>query len=154
MEKTKLKLFEFVSLQNELIGAKNPSTGETLTEGLLKQKLSITTKYWLGRLGDKVAKEAEAINKLRDELVMKYGEADENGNVEVKIALQDELTVDEQGNKVFKVNPKFLDFQNEYNTLLEEEKEIEHKIFDLNELSEVKTEEHYPVFLKLVKVEE
>jgi hypothetical protein len=51
-------------------------------------------------------------------------------------------------------NPKFIEFQNEFNELLQEEKELEYKTVKLNELENIESEGNYPVFFKLVTVDE
>ena len=61
---------------------------------------------------------------------------------------------DEEGNLIGReINPKFVEFQNEFNTLLEEERELEHKGFTLEELDSVESSDNYAVFFKLIKVD-
>ena len=57
MEKISLKLSEFYQLESELNGAVNQQTGEKLSNGLLSEKVKLTTKYWLSDLAKKVATE-------------------------------------------------------------------------------------------------
>ena len=57
MEKISLKLFEFYNLDAELNGLTNQQTGEKIASGLIQEKLSLVTKYWLTELGKKVAAE-------------------------------------------------------------------------------------------------
>jgi hypothetical protein len=65
-----------------------------------------------------------------------------------------DIVKDEEGNIVDgKNNPKFIEFQNEFNTLLQEEKEVEYKPVTLNELESIESEGNYPTFFKLVKVD-
>ena len=62
---------------------------------------------------------------------------------------------DEEGRVIAReINPKFVEFQNEVNTLLEETRELEHKGFKLEELESVESADNYPVFFKLIKVDE
>ena len=65
MEKISLKLSEFYQLESELNGAVNQQTGEKLSNGLLSEKVKLTTKYWLSDLAKKVATEKEAIEKVK-----------------------------------------------------------------------------------------
>ena len=51
------------------------------------------------------------------------------------------------------VNPKFVEFQNDFNTLLKESREIEHKEFKLDDFENVESEGVYVTFFKLVKPE-
>ena len=66
-----------------------------------------------------------------------------------------DVVKDEDGNIVEgKPNPKFIEFQNEFNTLLQEEKELEYKPVNLNELESIETEGNYSTFFKLVVADE
>ena len=153
MEKINLKLSEFYQLEAELNGVVNQSTGEKLSNGLLNEKVKLTTKYWLSDLVKKVAAEKEAVEKVKNELIQKHGESDANGNVSIPFYANEQ--VDESGNVISReVNPKFVEFQNEFNALLDEERELEHKGFKLEELESVESDDNYPVFFKLIKVDE
>lgn len=72
MEKVTLKLQEFYQLNSELNGFVNQQTGETVSKGLLTERVKLTTKYWLADLAKKITAEKESIDKLREELVKKY----------------------------------------------------------------------------------
>jgi len=153
MEKISLKLSEFYQLEAELNGAVNQQTGEKLSNGLLSEKVKLTTKYWLSDLSKKVAAEKEAIEKVKNELIQKHGEADAQGNVSIPFYANEQ--VDEEGNVISReVNPKFVEFQNEFNSLLNEDRELEYKGFKLEELENVESDDVYPVFFKLIKVDE
>ena len=153
MEKISLKLSEFYQLDAELNGVVNQSTGEKLTSGLLSEKVKLTTKYWLTDLSKKVAAEKEAVEKVKNELIQKHGEADAQGNISIPFYANEQ--VDENGNVISReVNPKFVEFQNEFNALLDEERELEYKGFKLDELESIESDGNYPVFFKLIKVDE
>jgi len=153
MEKISLKLFEFYNLDSELNGVVNQQTGEKVSEGLLSEKLKLTTKYWLTELSKKVLAEKTSVESLKEELIKKHGEADENGNIGIQMYI--DVVKDEDGNIVEgKPNPKFIEFQNEFNTLLQEEKELEYKPVNLNELESIETEGNYSTFFKLVVADE
>ena len=47
MEKIKLSLNDALSLEFELNGATNPETKKVIFNGLLSEKMSLKTKYWL-----------------------------------------------------------------------------------------------------------
>ena len=83
MEKISLKLFEFLNLEAEINGLVNQNTGETLTKGLLSEKLNMITKYWITDLNKRLTEQKESINKLRDELIIKYGSQDEQGGYQL-----------------------------------------------------------------------
>ena len=153
MQKTSLKLYEFYNLEAELNGVINPQTGEVTSKGLIAEKIKMATKYWLNDLSKKVVTEKEACEELKKELIKKHGEADDQGNVSIPMYIN--VVTDEDGQTVSRdINPKFVEFQNEFNALLNEEKEIEHKEFQLDDFENVETEGAYVTFLKLVKVPE
>ena len=148
MEKISLKLHEFLTLEAELFGVKNQQTGEVTSKGLLNEKLSLVAKFWLNELGKKVASEKESVEKLREELIKKLG-TEEEGQVFIK--MYDEVK-DEEGNTVSRsLTSNFIEFNQEYEKLLSEEKELEYRPFELSELANVETEGNLNVFFKLVK---
>ena len=153
MEKVTLKLHEFYALDAELNGVMNQQTGEVIAKGLLGEKIKLTTKYWLTDLSKKAAAEKEAVEKLKEDLIKKHGEEDEKGGVSIPMYIN--IVTNEQGETTSKeVNPKFVEFQNAFNTLLQEEKELEYKAFKLEEFESVESDGVYNTFFKLVKVGE
>jgi hypothetical protein len=148
-----LKLQEFYQLEAELNGITNQQTGEVLAKGLLSEKIKLTTKYWLTDLVKKIAAEKESIDKLREELVKKYG-VEENGNISIPIYINE--VVDDETKEVVsrEVNPNFVSFQNDFNSLLQEERELEYHPFKLEEFENVETDGVYVTFFKLVQVGE
>jgi uncharacterized protein (UPF0216 family) len=153
MEKISLKLYEFYNIESELNGVTNQQTGEKISAGLLAEKLKLTTKYWLTELSKKVAAEKAVVESLKEELIKKHGETDETGNISIPMYVN--IVKDEEGNIVSgENNPKFIEFQNEFNTLLQEEKELEYKSVSLNELESIESDSNYPTFFKLVTVNE
>ena len=153
MEKISLKLFEFYNLDSELSGVTNQQTGEKISAGLLAEKLKLTTKYWLTELAKKVAAEKTTVETLKEELIKKHGEADETGNISIPMYID---IVKDEDDKIIdgKNNPKFLEFQTEFNALLQEEKELEYKPVNLNELENIESDGNYPTFFKLVVADE
>lgn len=148
MEKISLKLHEILTLEAELNGAKNQQTGEVTLKGLSNQKLGIVTKYHINELSKKVQTEKESVDKLREELIKKLG-TEEDGQIFIK--MYDEVK-DEEGNVVSRsLTQNFIEFNTEYDKLLNEEKELEYRPFELSELASVETEENYDVFFKLIK---
>ena len=153
MEKISLKLFEFYNLESELNGVTNQQTGEKVSAGLLAEKLKLTTKYWLTELAKKVAAEKTTVETLKEELIKKHGETDETGNISIPMYID---IVKDEDDKIIdgKNNPKFIEFQNEFNALLQEEKELEYKPVNLNELENIESDGNYPTFFKLVVADE
>ena len=152
MEKVTLKLHEFYALEAELNGVVNNQTGEVLSKGLLSEKIKLSTKYWLTELGKKVSEEKTAVEKLKEELIKKYGTEDEKGGISIPMYIN--IVTNEEGEVTSRdINPKFVEFQNEFNALLQEEKEVEYKEFKLAEFDSVESEGVYVTFFKLVKPE-
>jgi hypothetical protein len=163
MEKISLKLFEFYNLDAELNGLTNQQTGEKIASGLIQEKLSLVTKYWLTELGKKVAAEKAAVEELKNDLIKKYGKEDEKGGISIPMVIEEldsegqpMKDVDKDGNWFTKkiINPDFQLFEKEFNDLLQTEKELEYKAFTLEDFEKVETSENYGTFFKLIKVEE
>jgi N-methylhydantoinase B/oxoprolinase/acetone carboxylase alpha subunit len=154
MEKVTLKLHEFYALEAELNGVTNRQTGEVLAKGLLNEKIKLTTKYWLHDLTKKVAAEKESVEKLKEELIKKYGTTDAEGNVSIPMYINE--VIDEETKEIVSrdINPDFIKFQNDFNGLLEEDRELEYKGFKLEEFDNVETDGNYSTFFKLIKVDE
>lgn len=142
MNKKSLKLIQFYNLEAELNGVTNPQTGEKLTNGILSEKLQLKTKYWLSDLYKKAKEQTDICSAFRDELIKKYGE-------EVDGAISISPSIEEDGKKV--VNPKFVSFQEEFNALLNEEREIEYKELNIDELGNIETTEVYENLFSLLK---
>jgi len=153
MEKISLKLFEFYNLESELNGVMNQQTGEKISAGLLAEKLKLTTKYWLTELAKKVAAEKTTVETLKEELIKKHGETDETGNISIPMYID---IVKDEDDKIIdgKNNPKFIEFQTEFNALLQEEKELKYKPVNLSELESIESDGNYPTFFKLVVADE
>ena len=143
MKKTKLTLAEIVSLESEINGLSNQQTGEVVLKGLLSENINLVIKYRLSKLAESIASDKKVVDGLRDELIKKYGE-EKDGAIFVVQYLDEAKTI---------INPKFVQFAQEYETLLAEEKEIEHPVVTLEDIKDVKSEGRYGVFLKLIESE-
>lgn len=153
MQKTKLNLVDYYNLEAELNGVVNQQNGEIVSKGLLSEKIKLTTKYWISDVAKKVKAEKDACEAIKEELIKKHGEADENGSIGIAAFIN--VQRDEEGNIISgENNPKYLEFQKEWIALLNEEKELEHKEFKLEEFEEVSSEGAYLTFFKLIKTEE
>jgi len=150
MTTTKLKLADVLNLEAEINGFTNPQTNEKIINGLLNEKLSLVAKYWLNDLSKKANEIKVDVDKLRDELIKKYGEDDGNGGILVK--MYDEVK-DEQGNVVVKtINENYIKFDEEYGTLLNNDKEMEHPEITKEDLKMAgKTKDKYKILFKLIK---
>jgi hypothetical protein len=146
MEKKSLKLAEYYQLEAELNGVTNNQTGEKVLNGLLSQKLTLSTKYWLTDLAKRVKEQTEACENLKNELIKKYGE-EKDGQIQITFNVKNEAGEDVP-------NPKFLEFQNEYQNLLNEERELEYKELKLSDIGDIETEDSYHLLFSLLKVED
>lgn len=144
MEKITLKLFEFYNLDAELNGVR-----ERNVPGILQEKLSLVTKYWLTDLAKKVTAERESLENIKNDLIKKYGEADEQGNVSIQALIDG--TPNEAGETEKVPNPKFDTFQKEFTELLETEKEIEYQPLKLSDFENLETTSNYVTLFKLMK---
>lgn len=161
METIKLKLHEFYTLDSELNGSVNKQTGEKVTNGLLQEKLSLITKYWLSSLSKTLAAEKVVIDELKNELIKKFGKDDGLGNISLPMIIDD---VDAEGNPVKEVNaegtevflkrlnPDYQQFEMEFSDFLQTEKELEYKPFQLTDFEKVETTENYSIFFRLITV--
>lgn len=143
MEKIKLSLNDALSLEFELNGATNPETKKVIFNGLLSEKMSLKTKYWLTKLSDKLTSEKKTIEELRNDLIKKYGK-EENGQVFIKTFLDEETK---------EINPDWTSFSKEVSELLSEEKEFDYNPIPLEDLAEISSEGRYNLIFKLVKEE-
>jgi hypothetical protein len=169
MEKITLKLYDFLNLEADLNGVRNPSTGEVLRRGLLSYPLPMGTKYWLTKLSKSLAEEKSIIDGLKNELVKKYGSETEDGSISVQMYVTE---MDDKGNPVMTkvtvqegketfipktvINPEYLAFERDYSEILQQEKEFEYRPFTLKDLctqdypNGIETDEVYDTFFKLV----
>jgi hypothetical protein len=146
MEKKSLKLGDFYQLEEELNGRINPQTGEKITEGLLAQKLLLNIKYWLLDMAKRVKEQKDQCETLKNEIIKKHGE-EADGVIQIKMIIKNDKDEDI-------VNPAFINFQNEFNVLLNEERELEYKKLKLSDIGDIETSESYPIVLSLLDAKE
>ena len=144
MKKKKLALGEILTLESEIIGIVNQQTEEVRLKGLLSENINLVIKYRLTKLSELLSADKKTVDNMRNDLIKKYGEDDGNGNIYVKTHLDTDKT---------QVNPKYVEFANEYNTLLAEIKEIEFPTITLEDIKDIKGEGFYGMFLKLITEE-
>jgi hypothetical protein len=152
MDKITLKLGDVLQLESEINGYTEPQSGEQIYEGFSKQNLSIILKYELSDFSATLKGERSKVDALRDDLIKKYGEEDGNGGIMVK--MRNEVK-DEEGNVTGSViNPKYIEFDKEYGTLLNQEIELEYPEITKEDLKDAgKTKDKYQVLFKLIKKE-
>jgi hypothetical protein len=148
MQSQTIKLFEFYNLDAELNGRVNQQTGQAISTGILGEKLTLVAKYWLTQLASTVKSEIALIDAQRDELIKKYGDATDEGAISIAPTI---LETNESGVEISKPNPKFLEFSDEFNLLLFQEKEINYTPIKLADLSTIETTNNYEALFKFVE---
>lgn len=153
MEKVTLKLVDFYTLETEINGAINQETNQLIIRGLLNESIKLSTKIKITDLLKKVQAEIEVLMAKRNELVEKYGEKQEDGTSFVSAFIN--VQTNEQGEVVSRdENPKFKEFQQEFQQILQQEKEFEFEPFTSQDLEGAYSNFNYPVFYKLVKLDQ
>jgi hypothetical protein len=131
-----LKLHEVIALYYELNGVtKTGKETEVLSQGMLKQKMSLKTKVYLQRLNKVVGEEVKLYEEAKQELFKKLG-VEEDGNISIPVE-------------------NFEAFNKELNDLLTAEKEINVSELwgadlKLEHLESIETDEYYPALLALI----
>ena len=152
MQNTTLQLGQILQLEAEVNGVVNTQTGEIVSKGLMKEVLKFKTKYWLMQLSEDLMAEKKKIETFRESLVKELGDEDETGSISLAIFTNE--VKDEEGKVVSReVNPKFVEFQDKFNELLSETKDVAHGKFLLEDFDLVESAEVYPVFFKLISAE-
>jgi hypothetical protein len=131
-----LKLHEVLSLYYELNGVtKQGQEAEVITQGMLKQKMSLKTKVYLQRLNKIVSEEVKLYEEAKQELWKKWGD-EKDGMIEIPAE-------------------KVADFNKELQDLLTAEKEI--NVSELwgadlkvEHLESIETDEFYPALFTLI----
>ena len=148
MKNLTVKLFEIYSLQSELSGLINQQTGEKIKTGILDEEIGLVAKYWINQLNDIVLAEVKTLDAQREELIKKYGTADDQGGVSLQMVIKE---MDKDGKEVSKMNPQFSEFNTEFNGLLSQEKELSYHPIKLETLNDVKSSNNYPTFFRFVE---
>lgn len=131
-----LKLHEVIALYYELNGVtRQGESTEVLSQGMLKQKMSLKTKVYLQRLNKVVSEELKLYEEAKSELFKKHGEEKES-MIEIP-------------------SEKVADFNKEHFDLLTAEKEINVSELwgadlKLEHLESVETDEYYPALFSLI----
>ena len=83
-------------------------------------KLPLKGKYWLGRIASKLAPEFQVIAEQRNELIKKHGEEKDG-----QLKLESTLPVEKDGVKSTIVNPAYVAFLADLETLMAQEIEVD-----------------------------
>jgi hypothetical protein len=144
MAQITLPLIQVYSLEAELNGAIDQKTGEKITEGFLKEKLNLGTKYRLTGLAEKLSAEKKKIDTCREELIKKLG-TEKDGSIFIE-------QFEEEGSNKF--SKAWIQFQEEFGAFLSEEIELEYSPIPVAELEKIDSESNYSLIFKLVKDDE
>jgi hypothetical protein len=149
MEKIILKLHEVYELNLELKGSINQQTGETIRKGILDEKISISVKYWLDKLSLKLKTEIDLVEKLKEEIIKKLGVVDEQGNYSIPLRINEKFD-DKDELLSYDINPTFLEYQSEFEKLINQEVEIEYNAINLEDIN-IQSEVYPRILFKLTK---
>lgn len=136
-----LTVAQILGLEFEISGLVDISTGETIRKGLLQQSISGITKYKLTNLLQELNKHSKMFNDIRNGLITKYGEPNEDGTHTISST----IIVDEKE----VANPKSIDFQKKIESVLTKEIIIHTERFIVDDL-DFKSYENYPAFFNLI----
>lgn len=113
MKEIELTLKEIFALHSRI-------NGDETSGGLLDADLSMIERFWLNDLNDQLNKICGGVRNLRDDMIRRRGKPDSEGNVLIKATEEVELMIEGEVKTVLTYTKEFLDFQNEYNQLMEE----------------------------------
>lgn len=133
-----IQLFEIYKIYEEFNGSENPNAQQI--KGILNEKIKLIAKYNFDEINDTEIKPEKArLDKLRDELILKYGKFD-NGGYKVE-------QFDEEG----KLNEKYTAFFNEFTELLNSTKTIEFYPIKLADIANIEGEYNYKMIYKFLE---
>lgn len=141
MRKISLKNSEVLQLDVELNGLAAQGDAEA-RKGILAEPLPIKTRYWLDRINSQVGSIKQSVEKLRNELVEKLGDEVEGGK-------QIPLYIEVKGEKI--LNPKIEEFTKEFNTILEQEEELNAPSLKIDDLGDLKTDVALRILFKILE---
>lgn len=147
MKDIKIKLYEIFSLSAELSGTKKPD-GSVETTGILGLKLPVVLKYWLTELSETVEAEKKKLLTQRDDLIKALGQEKEDGSFSLETF--EPLAEGAAEGTERTLNPKFTEFTEKYNALLQEEKELKYSPVKLSLFERVESDLNFPTIFKFV----
>ena len=113
MKEVELSLKEIFALHSRI-------NGDESNGGLLDSDLSMIERFWLNDLNDQLKRICGGVRNLRDDMIRRRGKPDSEGNVLIKATEEAELLIEGKTRKILTYTKEFLDFQSEYNQLMEE----------------------------------
>jgi hypothetical protein len=135
------------------LGFDKNENGKSTSYTLLSQPIlrEYVEKLTVGR-GITADFNKELEKKVVTDLIKKYGR-EENGNITIPVYINESIDQETKEVKSRDVNPNFVMFQNDFNALLQEERDLEYHTFKLEEFNDVETSSVYNTFFKLIKVD-
>ena len=143
MIRSTLTLGEVYKLYTELTGL---FQGTQVIQGLMGQSLDLSFKFDLTQLLKKLQSHIEDIDKLRNDLIGKYG-VEKDGMT----SIPSEVEIEEDGETKTVPNPVLAEVREQLDGLMNKEVVIEHTPFEKDQLKGIKTGEHYPAFFQLIE---
>lgn len=136
IKKINLTVAELLQLDMELSSEK----------GLLTEALPMVFKYHLSKVAKIANEEQMAVGKIRDEAIKALGTETEGGGYSIPQYV--EVVNNKKKSNV--INPSYIKFTEDMESLFSQEKEIEFEEFVLSDLKNVESGMNFPVFFKLI----
>jgi hypothetical protein len=133
MAKKELRISQLYILKEEL-------------SDILSHELSMVLRYKFRDLFNKVSEKVANAEKIKDELIKKYGEPSTTNPNEISVT---PTITDAEGKET--PNPKFQEFISEFAPVLDEKEEIESKELKLSQLEEIKTAKELSVIFEFIE---
>lgn len=145
---SKLKKFEITIpeakvLVKEFNGIPSEDGKTVLMKGLFAQPLSMSSKFDLKLLFNKVVDLIKNADEVRNEFIKEHGVDNEKGDKEIK-----QMITNKKDEEI--PNPKWEEFVKMFEELMEKKHELEFKELDPADF-DFKAEEVYPMFLEVIE---
>ena len=137
MEKKKkeIKLSDIFQIEKDIYGVIDKNTNTKVSIGILDEKIHFVGKYWLDELGAMITHEKNALDKIQNDLIMKYGK-EENGIISVKMTEKNA-----EGQDIF--TTEYVAIFNELNAIYSQSKTLEYYPIKLEFFKDLVTENSY-----------
>lgn len=145
LKKIEVTIPEALMLTEEMNGVPSPDRKSILLKGLFSQKLTMTAKFDLKLLFNKMTEIIKASDEVKNEFIKENGE-EKDGNFEIKQKITKKVKGEDQEID----NPKFLEFRKMYEDLMSKKHEIEFKELDPADFT-FEAEEVYPMFMETME---
>jgi hypothetical protein len=156
----KISLQLILGLEAEINGfTQKDNQGNVIYQipGILNQKMNAVNKYWLTKISNFLSKERKNYEDIRSKLIEKYGdEKIDSASGQTFISIDQKIKdpnfkkpkstdFDESKDWPLIDNPKFNDFLDEQNELLNQLVDVKLPKFDIEEIFSFETEYTYPI---------